>query len=412
MTKPVKDVELNRLITKDRALERLFDNWIADRSSETITVAQAYGRVLAKPAISMYNIPIVRASAMDGVAIKYGSVKNGLQDTGAWVLGRDYVRADTGDDFSDEFDTVIKIEDVEILPNGGLRFAPDIKFEKGSCIKGCGSKIRQGELLAAAGVKLGALDICALISGGVTEVTVMKKPKIAFVPTGSELQEPGALLTRGQCHDSNSTMLRLLIEEMGGEAILHPIVRDDKEKLEAALEKLLKEADVVILGAGTSKGEEDYCHEILQRRGEHLFHGVAAVPGRPMSMAIVDNKPVINISGPSLAAFYSFDWALKPIICAFLGIEQPQREELEVVLTHPIKGGALFSALVRLHVFIADDGKYYATPMSAHGDTPAASMEMLTSNALYVTQRGDEAIPARQTIKVELLRTRETIKIE
>lgn len=407
-----KENELEGLISKEMALDLLFNNWKAVPRTETIKTQDAKGRVLKKDAVSIYNIPVVRASAMDGVAIKYENVRNGLPDTGKWVYGRDFIRADTGDDFDDAFDTVIPIERVKILDEGGLIFDPELKFEMGSCVKGSGSRVRQGELLAAAGTLLGALDICAIISGGGTEVEVAAKPKVAFVPTGSELVSPGERLHRGQCFDANSIMAKLLIEEMGGEAVLYPIIRDNEAELRSALEVLIKKADVVILNAGTSKGDEDYCHKILSDSGNLLFHGVAAVPGRPMSMAIVEGKPVINISGPSLAAFYSFDWAIKPIICAFLGIEQPLRERLDVILTKPIKSGPLFSALVRLHVSAGMDGNYYAAPMSMHGAEPDPTMKMLTSNALYVTQKGEKSIDAGQTISAQLLRTRETIKVE
>ena len=113
-------------------------------------------------------------------------------------------------------------------------------------------------LAEAAGRAL-ARDLTALGMGGWGQVPVVRRPKVAFLPTGSELVPAGAELRRGQNFDTNSVMAAQLLREMGAEPVLGPILRDDPETLKTALDALLDQADIVLLNAGTSKGGEDCC---------------------------------------------------------------------------------------------------------------------------------------------------------
>ena len=114
--------ELGKMCTKAEALDLLFQRWSPAMETERVPLGQAVGRVLAEDMVSQYNIPVVRASGMDGVAIPYALVKDGLPDTTVWRMGKEFVRADTGDDFDDAYDTVIPIERVTLLWAAGLTF--------------------------------------------------------------------------------------------------------------------------------------------------------------------------------------------------------------------------------------------------------------------------------------------------
>lgn len=400
--------ELEKMVTKEEALKRIFDVWTPQAELENIPLADAAGRVLAEDLTAQYNIPVVRASAMDGVAIRYADVKDGLPDTAKWRLGRDFVRADTGDDFADGFDTVIPIEEVALLPEGGLRFADGVKFEPGRHIRSAGSQIRQGAVVGKKGTVLTALDLSAIGMGGYDTVRVVRKPKVAFVPTGSELVPAGSRLRRGQNFDTNSLMAAQMIREMGGEPMMHAIIQDDPSQLRQLVEKLLDEADIIILNAGTSKGGEDYCGQLLDKSGESLFHGVRAVPGRPMSAAILKGKAVLNLSGPSLAAFYSMDWMIRPLVCRFLGIPVPGRPKVQAVLTAPLRCPPPMSLCCMLNVCQAPDGAWQATPLQMRGPhgggANAGDAAILTANAMYVTVPGEKSYETGDMILLELLR--------
>jgi molybdopterin molybdotransferase/putative molybdopterin biosynthesis protein len=310
------------LPSRKQVLERLFEKWSVPRHTERVATKDAFGRVLAEDVFSLSDKPVFRASRMDGVAVKSVAFKDGVPDTSEWKPGLDYIRADTGDDFDDAFDAVIAIESVEILPNGALKFAKDLEsVVSGSNVSGKGESLKSGALIGAKGSRMTPCDLAALAIGAVSEVTVLKKPTVAFIPTGSELIPLGEFPKRGQAVEANSLIAEYMLREMGAEPIILPIVKDVREALTSALNNALKNADVVVLSAGTSKGSEDYSHAILSERGTLICHGVATAPGRPMAVAIVDGKPVVNVAGPPLGCYNGFDWCVRAIVHAFL--EQP-----------------------------------------------------------------------------------------
>ncbi len=392
------------LISKEKALELLFSQWTPEAETETVPLADCVGRVLAEDQFARYDLPVVRASTMDGVAVQSRRFRDGVPDTGGWRMGADFVRADTGDDFDDAYDAVIAIENVTLLENGGIEILPRINVYPGLNVKPCGADLKAGALLVKAGTLLTAMDMTALAMGGGAEVPVLRKPRVGFIPTGSELVPAGSPLRRGQNFDANSLLMGELLRQMGAEPILHPIVRDDRAALTAAVEELLPRCDILLLNAGTSKGGEDYCAGLLAEKGRVLFHGVAAVPGRPMSMAILEGKAAVNLSGPTFAAFYSMDWAVRAMVCRWLGQPVPRRARVTVTLKEKLQTPPFFSAMTSLRLERQGDGGYLATPLALRGPGSAGTAAALTADAVYVSRVGEKSHEAGETLEVELLR--------
>ena len=96
--------DLTHLTPKNSALAMLFAQWTPQPGTERVPVWDCVGRVLAEDVIARYDLPVVRASTMDGVAVDSRRFADGVPDASAWKLGTDYVRADTGDDFDDAFE--------------------------------------------------------------------------------------------------------------------------------------------------------------------------------------------------------------------------------------------------------------------------------------------------------------------
>ena len=391
--------ELPPLTKKEDALAMLFERWAPARRTETVPLSEAAGRVLAEDQLADWNIPVVRASAMDGIAVRADRFRNGVPDTSGWVIGKDYVRADTGDDFPDEFDTVIAIEDVTVLEGGGIRLPDGLEVRSGDNVRPCGSDVKAKSLLKAAGAVLTARDLAVIGLRGVTEIPVVRKPRVAFLPTGSELVPVGAKLQRGKNYDTNSLMAQTLLRQMGAEPVMHEIVPDDPDRIREAFEDLLSRADIVLLNAGTSKGSEDYCARLLAERGETLFHGAAAVPGRPMSMAVADGKAVVNLSGPTVGCLHSFYWAVRPIICRALGIPVPAPRTVRAVLTGPVSTQKELSKMCLFRIERDGTGGYTAEPLPLHGPKAGA----LTADGIYMTEPGEPPHGAGDTLEIEWL---------
>lgn len=385
-----------QLPTRKQVVKTLFEKWMPEDKTELVATEDALNRVLARDYEAVYAIPVVRASGMDGVAVISDRFANGIPDTDRWKLGVDFVRADTGDDFDDRYDAVIPIEKVTITEDGGLIIDPDVQVRKNTNVRPRGSTIREGEPVGKKNRRLRAFDLACLAMGGIAEVEVYRRPRVAFLPTGTELVPLGTEVPRGKNIDSNSILVKNMLLEMGAEPVLFPITGDNREKLAAVLEDALAQADVVILSGGSSKGEEDFNARILEERGAALFHWVAAAPGKPMCVAVIDNKPVINVPGPPVAMFYGMDWCIRAIVHRLLHIPMPKRQTITGTLTEeitypphmeilcmmdmentengyqvrqkPWKGGSMVNTL--------GAGAFYITDMNVAGKHPGDKLEI------------------------------------
>ncbi len=391
---------MQNLTTRAQAIEILFQKWEASSGTEKVPVGDALGRVLVQDAYSQVAIPVVRASAMDGVAVSSERFQDGMPDTSHWKLGEDFCRADTGDDFDDKFDAVIPIEQVTLTPEGVLTIQPDFVVKPNLNVRPRGSTINKGDLLAKKDRQLRSFDLACLAGGGVAEVEVYKKPRVAFLPTGNELVPLGAPVWRGNNIDSNSILVKNMLLEMGAEPVCFPIVPDKRDAAAAALDKALEQADVVLVNGGSSKGEEDFNAHLLEERGAALLHGVAAAPGRPMCIALIDNKPVINMPGPPLAVLYVMDWCIRAIVNRLLHKPMPERQTIQGVLTEDIHAPKFMEILCMMDVQKTESG-YQVKAKPGRGSNTA---ETLGAGALYTTKLGTEGHKAGETIEVQLLR--------
>ena len=392
-----------KLPSRKHVIKTLFENWTPEAQTELVPTADALDRVLARDYEARYAIPVVRASGMDGVAVISERFAHGIPDTSHWKLGEDFVRADTGDDFDDRYDAVIPIEKVTITEDGGLTVDQDVQVEKNTNVRPRGSTIRLGEQVGWKDRRLRSFDLACLAMGGITQVEVYKKPKVAFLPTGTELVPLGTEVTRGKNIDSNSILVKNMLLEMGAEPILFPITGDDREKLAAVLEEAVTQADVVILSGGSSKGEEDFNARILEERGAALFHWVAAAPGKPMCVAVIDNKPVINVPGPPVAMFYGMDWCIRAIVHRMLHLPVPKRQTVTGTLTEEIKAPPHMEILCMMDMENTPDG-YRVRQKPWKG---GSMVNTLSAGAFYITAPQDNVKHPGEEVEITLLRGEE-----
>ncbi len=387
--------------TRETVLENLFASIEIPEETELVPIADAVWRVTAKELRSVNALPVVRASTMDGVGVRSADFEGGIPDYKCWTEGVEYVRADTGDDFPDEYDTVIPIEEVDLDENGRIVFiSEDVQVKKGDNVRQTGSSIDIGDLLIEENQIIRPVDLVCLAQGGIAMVPVRKKPVIAFIPTGSELVPAGVRPKRGENIDTNSLMIKNLLIKMGASPVLFPIVPDLKKELYERLDEALSMADIVVLNAGTAKGSEDFNWGILEGRGKLLSHYVAAAPGRPLATAVIDGKPVINLPGPPMAAFFAADWCLRAVIAKYLHIPPMKRPTVKAELMEDIKGTPAMATMCRIRLVKAGDG-YQAYPVSTRKNKLPEAMR---TNGLFVKDIGQERIEKGSVIEVELLR--------
>ena len=306
-------------MTRHEALDFLLENCRYERKTELISVENSIGRYTAGDIFSKVNSPVFRTSSFDGIAVASKDFDGKIPDVSSWKQGVQFVRADTGDDFPDKFDCVIAIEDVII--NGEKLISINenaLKEIKPGCnTKLPGSSCKKGELLVPANTKITPMLASMLVVGGIRQLEVIKQPKIVYIPTGDELVYRGEPLKRGKTYESNSILVKGMVEEMGAEAFIMPIIRDNRDDLAEAFDEAVLSGDIIIINGGSSRGSEDFNSELVEEKCDMFRHGIKAAPGRPVGIGVLSGKPVINMPGPAIASFIALDWCIRGLIADY-----------------------------------------------------------------------------------------------
>ena len=309
--------------SRHEATRDVLDAWEFERRIERVAVPEALGRVAAADVFSLNTLPNKLTSNMDGIAVHFSAfeeVGEDGPDTSTWERGRDWQFCNTGIGMPGDFDTAIPIEWVEVSDDDAQVKLNRLPERRGQSTTPIGAALCEGDLLVRAGEQLSPALLAVLNQGGHTEVDVVARPVVAFVPTGNELVDAGDPLPEGKNVESNAVMVCAKLSQWGAQPLRYPIIPDDWARLEETLADAAAKADIVVINAGSSKGSDDFTCEILEKNGRMLHHMLHQGPGRHCSAAILDGKPVIGISGPPMGAEFTTDWMVKPLVDRYLGL--------------------------------------------------------------------------------------------
>lgn len=392
--------EYEKSMTREAALEGLVEQWKPSPAREFVPLDQAFGRVLAQDAIAQVALPVVRSSRMDGIAVRSEDFAQGAPDTSMWKRGVDFAQADTGDDFPDEFDAVVAIERV-VYCNGVPTFPEGdaLKVEPGMGVNKAGAIVSAGFVIAQAGTRLTPELVAACAVGGLAQVGVLRRPLVGFMATGSELVPWGSYPQRGQNLEANSLLVRGMLEQWGANCVAYPVVRDDPASLEAALDRALEACDIVMINGGSSRGEEDFNSQLIERRASYFAHGVRAVPGRPVGMGIVGGKPVVNIPGPVMAASLCMDWLIRGLVAHYYGAPAAKRPTVRAVMGESLSKPCEFERIARVRLEGSAEEGYVCFPLERSLGTVAS---IVRSDGQLVVPIGVEGVAKGEQVEVQL----------
>ncbi len=388
-------------LTRDEAIAALCTRWVPSRRIESIPVEESCGRILADDCRAQYDLPPHRVSSFDGIAVCSSDFINGVPDTSHWKRGEQFVSADTGDDFPDKFDTIIAIEQVVFDEADCPHFVSDFIFEAGAAVKQAGSTMRKGELLCETQTCITPQIVAILGAGGYAMVPVFQRIKVAYIPTGNELVPVGKIPERGENIESNSLMLRALLQKWGAEMVTYDIIADNQVLLSEAIDEAIATSDLVLINGGSSRGSEDYNSELLQERASWFAHGIKAIPGRPIGMAIINGIPAINVPGPMIATLLASDWLIRALICFYYHQTPPMRVKVSAILDQPIQARSEFEYLARL-ILEEIDGALHARMVA--GNIGLAQNIRLVNGFMAVPS--NQAYEVGDIVEVEVLGTR------
>src|ERR1035437_8915460 len=302
---------------------------------ETLALGNALDRVTAQPVIARISSPHYHACAMDGIAV-VAARTTGARETAPLELSADEAPVvDTGDPPRAGFDAVIPIEQVEPRENGRVAIRAAVApFEH---VRAIGEDVVANEVVVPALRQLGPADLAACAAGGVAQVEVVARPRVAVITTGDELvdvttqtPQPGAVL------DSNTVLLHACVRTYGGEVVIARRVHDDEAALADAVRDAVTASDVVIVNAGSSAGRDDYTARVFARFGEVVVHGVAIRPGHPLVLGVAKHAgsgqavPLLGIPGYPVSAAMCADLFLRPLLERLGRRDAPEPREIAV----------------------------------------------------------------------------------
>ena len=366
-------------------------------------LASALGSVLARPVWARRSSPPFDAAAMDGIAVMSGSTV-GATDTAPLELDAGaFAVVDTGDPLPGEFDAVVMREDVVLGGAGATIRAPVAPYQH---VRSIGEDVAATELLLPVGVRLRPPDLAAVAAAGLTTVSVRRRPVVAVLPTGDELVPVGADPGPGEIVDTNSLMLGAQVEAAGCTSIVLAICRDDPARIAEAVVAAAAEADLVLIGAGSSAGRDDYTARVVAQVGAVAVHGVAVKPGHPVVLGVVGSVPVIGVPGYPVSAAMTFDLFAAPLLADLEGVAPVMRPRARVRLARKLVSTMGSDDWVRLRVGRVR-GELVGAPL-ARGAGILTSL--VRADALLLVPTGLEGHHAGDQVEVELLRGAEAIE--
>jgi molybdopterin molybdotransferase len=415
--------EFLHLLTPDEARSLLLRN-LPDLqpAAETIDTTLALGRVTALPVEAPHPLPNFNRSAMDGYAVHAADTFGASESLPAYlkVVGEvsmgaqpdidlhpgEAVLIHTGGMLPASADAVVMLEYTQTVGGGDLHGRPGAMTGLGvttpfvprtPAARRCktasvapmeieilravaenenvilkGEDVMQGQIVIPPGTRIRPVEVGGLMALGMTQVSVVKRPRVGLISSGDEVIPPEKTPLPGQVRDVNSYTLAALVTKAGGEAVLYGVVPDDLEAMKQVGGRALSECDLVVITAGSSASARDMTADAIRSLGKPgvLVHGVNIRPGKPTILAVCDGKAVIGLPGNPVSALVIAGLFVTPVIEKLLGLPADRlRPSLLAKLTIniPSQAGREDWVAVRLlppsHGRRGDGGEVLAEPI-------------------------------------------------
>lgn len=440
------DIPLSQAQERLRQALQEADLWRVLGVEEIPLDENALGRVTAEPIWAEVSSPHYHASAMDGFAVKAGDT-NGAQPSSpiqlSVVSNRSSISnlqspisqyVDTGDPLPGWANAVIPIENVESLDEHGeitsaIRSPASIRIRASvtpwSHVRPLGEDIVATQLVLPTGHVLRPADLGAIAASGHQTIKVARKPKVAILPTGTELVPIGSKLKAGDILEYNSLVIASQIKQMGGEPTRYPITKDDFDLICGRVQEAAQTHDLVLLNAGSSAGAEDFSSRVVEKLGTLLVHGVAVRPGHPVILGMIncqskienrksDNlipdtshlTPIIGVPGYPVSAALTIDIFVEPLLAKWLGRRPLELPTEEATLTRKLVSPAGDDDFVRVAVGRVGD-KLLAAPLSRGAGVITS---LVQADGLALIPSGTQGMEAGEKVQVRLYRNKSEIE--
>jgi molybdopterin molybdotransferase len=301
---------IRETIPLEEARELIADAIAPITRTERIPIVEANGRVIAVDLASGRDVPPFARAAMDGYAVvaedTFGATR--FEPRALRIVEKVYTgqvptrrvhrgeaaEIATGAPMPEGADAVVMVEETERLGTDEVRIQTPVYPRQN--VGRQGADIVQGQVVLRAGDVLNPSRIGAIAALGFATVEVYQKPSVAILSTGNEIAEPDTELQPGQIYDINRFALSAVVTEHGAIAVPYQTAADTLDELDRAIDGCLVN-DVLVFSGGSSVGERDLMLDVISRRGDILFHGIAVKPGKPTVFGVISGKPVFGMPG-------------------------------------------------------------------------------------------------------------------
>src|SRR5690606_32229 len=426
------------------ALERILAS-VRPTEAEPVPLVDAFGRVLAEPAVSPIDHPPWDNSGMDGFAVRAEDIAGATRETPARLTVVDDIPAGgfpsrpigpgeaakimTGAPVPEGADSVVRVEhtDAWVPADGGeagdAAPAPrdvaseatgavgtTIRIFSGSDarrnIRRRGEDLRANAVVLDSGRVLGPGEIGILAATGHATVLVHRRPRIAILANGDELVDLDRfeeVVAGRKIVNSNTYALAAAVTAAGGEPIPLGIAPDDPEEIRARL-VLGRDADAVLTTAGASVGQHDLVKDALLELGFELdFWRVRMRPGSPFSFGRLGGVPVFGIAGNPVSVIVTFEVLVRPAIRRMVGRSDVHARTIRVRAAERIHGAGRLTHFPRVRLEPDGEGGLVARLTGAQGSGILSSAA--AADALLVVPAGVEAIePGEEAAAIPLFR--------
>ncbi len=423
----LQDIPLEEAQTRFHAALEKAGLWKILGVEEIPVDEHALGRILAEPVWARISSPHYHASAMDGFALRAEEIA-GAMPTNPVILkiGTQAVYVDTGDPLPDWANAVIPIEQVEALDET-MQLSVDFRrpyairlrtaLPPWSHVRPLGEDIVAGQLILPAGRQIQAVDLGAIAASGHVSIKVSRKPRVAVIPTGTELVPIGQEVRPGDIIEYNSLVLAAQVNDWGGVATRFPITADDLNEIKKRVQLAASGHDLILLNAGSSAGSEDFSARVVEELGELFVHGVAVRPGHPVILGLIRASdagsgkercvPVIGVPGYPVSAALTGEIFVQPLIALWLG--RPSVTEpvsVEATITRKVTSPAGDDDYLRVVVGRVGD-RLLAAPLSRGAGVITS---LVRADGITVLPRGVQGLEPGAKVRVRLYRSPEELE--
>jgi molybdopterin molybdotransferase len=388
-------------LTVPQARARILANIPQPRPVEVVALERAAGRTLARDLAAKRTQPPKAVAAMDGYAVRAGDLAQlpvKLKQIGESTAGHGFsgsigpketVRIFTGAPVPDGCDTILIQENARV--EAGF-VEPLQSVASGRHIRAKGIDFAEGEVLLAAGTRLGASNIALAAAMNFAEVAVTRRPRVGILATGDELVHPGAPVGPDQIVATNSFAIAALVEAAGGEALDLGIARDELGALVERIAAARAAADVLVTLGGASVGDHDLVKPALAKQGMELnFWKIAMRPGKPVIHGHLGPMIILGLPGNPVAAFVAGTVFLVPLLRALCGDPDAGRDAAEpAILGKALRGNDGRQDYLRATLRLSETG----LPVAAPFEIQDSSLLRLLAQAQCLVIREPHAEPA------------------